>query len=117
MDIVEKRRHPRVSAFNEETAVLHAGSTDVPVKLIDLGRTGVLCGCFNSIAEEKVTQIGERVFVTLQLSESVIDLQARVVRRTPESVALEFTDVRAETGELLDEKIKTMQRRHRAANA
>ncbi len=50
MRAVDRRRFARIPVFHEEAAVVHAQGGDIPIKIVDLSRTGLLF----SFAERRV---------------------------------------------------------------
>ena len=104
---VERRRSARVSLSQEEAAVVHAGDHEILGRVVDFSATGALLSLLDSPSQsESGAECGERVALSMHLHQSVFQVAARVVRRTPGFVAVEFAD----TPEALDkigEKVGT----------
>ena len=115
---VERRRSVRIPLFQEEAAVIHAGDRELPVKLVDLSRSGALVTVLD------MPPLGSRNFATderLELSmhskDSVLHVKARVVRTGPLFIAVEFIDESEDVLRKIAEKLSTVQARNKAARA
>jgi len=110
MTVVERRRSPRVTVFNEEAALMHAGSRDIPVKLIDLSRSGLSFSFLDlSSLSESSSQPTERFEVSIAYNRSELRLRARMIRQTPLSVAAEFVELEEEMVRKLEEKLRHLE--------
>jgi hypothetical protein len=95
---VDRRRSERVSFSQEEAAIVHAGGRDILVRVIDFSATGALLSLLDSTASsESSANCGESVSLAVHLNQSVFHVGARVVRRTPGFLAVEFFETLSST--------------------
>ena len=111
MSTVERRRSARILAF-EEQAVIHAAGRDIPVRLVDISNTGALVGLVDmpafdgrNIADEQQLEL------SMQHGHSIFQIGARVIRTTPQFVAVEFHEVREGIRKSLDAKLRLLETR------
>jgi hypothetical protein len=110
MSVVERRRSPRITVFNEEAALMHAGARDIPVKLIDLSLTGLSFSFLDlSSLSDSNSQPAEPFELSIAYNRSELRLRARMIRQTPLSVAVEFVDLEEQTARKLVEKLQNLE--------
>ena len=103
----ERRRAARFPVSGEEAAVIYAASQDIPVRLVDLSATGALVSLCGLIMDESRTvRIGDEVELSMKSERSILRVSARVVRTTPQFIAMEFLDRR--DGIVIDEKVRAL---------
>ena len=96
---VERRRSVRVFPSQEEAAVVYAGGREMLVRVVDFSRTGALLSLLNaSSSSESNADFGERVTLSMHVNELVCQVTARVVRRGPGFVAVEFIETGVVSG-------------------
>lgn len=106
---VERRRFPRIPFFSEEAALIHAGARDIPVKLVDLSRTGLLFSFLDlSSLSDPNSQPKEPLEVSIAHNHSELRLRGRMVRQTSLAVAMEFIELREDVARKLDEKLRSL---------
>jgi hypothetical protein len=102
MDAIERRQTSRVVAACEEVAVIHDKGRELPARLVDISQTGALISLFGPLAEEHLSDSFE---LSIQDHQSTLQVKARIVRRSPQYIAVQFTDQRADVQERLGEKV------------
>lgn len=109
MCVVDRRRFARIPVFHEEAAVVHAPGRDIPIKIVDLSRTGLLFSFLEmSSLSDWSCEAGELLEISIDHEQSVLHLKARVVRRTLLSVAGEF-EVGEEAAKKLEAKLRAIE--------
>ena len=105
---VERRRSLRVPLWQEEAAVVQAGGREILVRVVDFSPIGALLSLLEIPGlSESSADFGERVNLSMHLDESVFQVAARVVRRTPGFVAVEFVDT-GETSDKIEAKVRSI---------
>src|SRR5262249_18553089 len=105
MSVVERRRSARVAIVQEEAAVIHARDIDLPVRIIDLSKTGALVHfLYMPSFGSAEFAAGEPLQLSVRHSHSVCQIMARVIRTTHEFIAVEFLDQPNSIWETLEEK-------------
>ncbi len=109
MNVVERRRSARIPVFNEQAGVIHAQGRDVPVKIRDLSRSGLLFSFLEtSSCSDCNCEPGALLELSIDHDRSVLHLSARVVRCNLESVAVEF-EMTEQVGKKLDDKLRAAE--------
>jgi hypothetical protein len=105
----ERRRSRRYSLLREEIAVIHDLHHDRPATLIDFNSTGALFALveFPAIPENRL-KVDDRLELSLQGDTSPFYVRAKIVRRGPQFLAVEFTENRADSLDALNEKTRRL---------
>lgn len=107
MDALERRRSKRVVVPREQAAVIHDQHREIPAKLVDLSRTGALVRLFTlSLMVED--SLSDCIELSMHDDRSVLYVKARIVRRGPQFIAVEFIDERTDVHKRIDEKLRNM---------
>jgi hypothetical protein len=106
MNALERRRSGRISIDGEEAAVIHARDLDLPVRLVDLSKTGALVNFLNfaTFGGAEIST-GESLQLSLSHAHSVFQIMARVIRTTHDFIAVEFLDESEGSRKALEDKI------------
>jgi len=115
MDVGERRQAVRVPLLHKEIAVLHAADRDIPVKILNLSVRGLLMNFLDTPLSAKSAERAVELSLHDSRSRSMFQLQARVIRRTEQSVAVEFVKVRANILKRLEEKLRTVEVQNKAS--
>lgn len=102
----ERRRSQRYALLREEVAVVHDLQQDRPATLIDFSTTGALLSLVELAGfPECNSKLDERLELSLQCNGSSFYVRARVVRRGPRFVAVEFNETRPESLAAIEAKV------------
>ena len=110
MDALERRQSGRVVAACEDVAVIHDKGREVLARLVDLSQTGALISLFGLVVEE---HLSDSLELLMHDQSSILQIKVRVVRRSPQLIAVEFTDQRPDVQERIGEKVRTTLLRER----
>jgi hypothetical protein len=106
MNASERRRSTRISVAGEEAAVIHARDLDLPVRLVDLSKTGALVNFLNFPTSGGADlSTGESLQLSLSHAHIVFQIMARVIRTTHDFIAVEFLDESERSRKALEDKI------------
>jgi hypothetical protein len=102
----ERRRAQRYALLREEVAIVHDLQQDRPATLVDFSATGALLTLVELAGFPSCNSaIDDRVELSLQCDGSSFYVRARVVRRGPRFLAVEFVESRSESLEAIDAKV------------
>src|SRR6185503_14742648 len=102
----ERRRSQRYALLREEVAVVHDLQHDRPATLVDFSDTGALLALVDLAGfPECNSTIGDRLELSLQCDGSSFYVRAKVVRRGPRFLAVEFVETRPESLGAIDAKV------------
>lgn len=110
MDALERRQSGRAVAACEDVVVIHDKGREVLAQLVDLSQTGALISLFGLVVEE---HLSDSLELLMHDRSSILQIKVRIVRRSPQLIAVEFTDQRGDVQERLDEKVRTTHLRKR----
>lgn len=101
----ERRRAHRYALLREEVAVVHDLQHDRPATLLDFSATGALLTLVELAGFPSCNSaIGDRLELSLQCDGTSFYVRAKVVRRGPRLLAVEFVETRAESLAAIDAK-------------
>jgi hypothetical protein len=102
----ERRRSQRFALLREEIAVVHDLRQDRPATLVDFSANGALLSLVELAGfPECSSKIDDRLELSVQCNASSFYVRARVVRRGPRFLAVEFVETRPESLAAIEEKI------------
>ena len=105
----ERRRSQRYALLREEVAVVHDLHQDRPATLIDFSTTGAMLSLVELAGfPESNSKIDDRLELSLQCNGSSFYVRARVVRRGPRFLAVEFNETRPESLAAIDAKVQRL---------
>ena len=107
MDVIERRRSKRVTVSREQVAVIHDKAGDIPAKLIDLSATGALIR-FVTLSLMGEESLSDCIELSMHDESCVLQVRARIIRRGPQFIAVEFMDERPGFAERIAEKIRKL---------
>ena len=94
----ERRRAQRYALLREEVAVVHDLQQDRPATVVDFSATGALLSLVELAGFPPCnSDIDDRVELSLQCDGSSFYVRAKVVRRGPRLLAVEFVETRPES--------------------
>jgi c-di-GMP-binding flagellar brake protein YcgR len=103
----ERRRSHRYALLREEIAVVHDLRQDRPATLVDFSATGALLSLVDVAGfPECNSKIDDRLELSLPGDGSSFYIRARVVRRGPRFLAVEFVETRPESLAAIEAKIE-----------
>jgi len=106
----ERRRSQRYALLREEIAVVHDLQQDRPATLIDFSSTGALLSLVELAGfPASNSAIDDRLELSLQCDASSFYVRARIVRRGPSFLALQFTETRPESLEAIAAKVHRLE--------
>lgn len=109
----ERRRSQRYALLREEIAIVHDLLHDRPATLIDFSSTGALIALVELAGfPECSSAIDHRLELSLQCDSSSFYVRARIVRRGPRLLAVEFVETRPESLEAIDAKVRRLEQLH-----
>jgi hypothetical protein len=95
---VERRRSARVPFSKAEAAVLQVGDREIFVQIVNISANGALLAMLELPSVSTFSQDCDgSVVLSMNLDQSVVHTKARVIRRTPGFLAVEFGDALTET--------------------
>ena len=107
MTVLERRRSARIAIVGEEAAIIHARDVDLPVRVVDLSKTGALVNFLNVPTFSNVEFVaGESLQLSLRHSHSVFQIMARVIRTTHDFIAVEFLNESERSVKALEDKLQ-----------
>jgi c-di-GMP-binding flagellar brake protein YcgR len=105
----ERRRSHRYALLREEIAVVHDLRQDRPATLVDFSATGALLSLVDVAGfPECNSKIEDRLELSLQGDASSFYVRARIVRRGPRLLAVEFVETRPESLAAIEAKIERL---------
>jgi hypothetical protein len=105
----ERRRSERYALMREEVAVVHDLQHDRPATLVDFSATGCLLALVELAGFPSCNStIDDRLELSLQCDASSFYVRAKVVRRGPRFLALEFNETRPESLGAIDAKVQRL---------
>jgi len=106
MNTFERRRSARLVVSREDIALVHDQEREIPARLVDMSQTGALMTLFLPPAVDR----GFSKFIELSMHDGplVLHVKARVVRHSPEFLAVEFADERAGVHERINAKLERL---------
>jgi hypothetical protein len=114
MDDLERRQSGRIIAACEDVVVIHDKGREVPAQLVDLSQTGALISLFGLVVEE---HLSDSLELLMHDQSSILQIRVRIVRRSPQLIAVEFTDQRPDVQERIGKKVRTTRLRERDMGA
>jgi len=111
MSAVDRRRSDRLAPLeaDEELVFIHYGGRDTPAKLVDFSREGVLLGLIDALIDwECHAEKGETCDVSMYHESSIFQVKAKVVRKTPKAIALEFAEQSPKVAAKIDSKYERL---------
>jgi len=105
----ERRRSHRYALQREEIAVVHDLQHDRPATLVDFSATGALLSLVELAGFPSCnSKIDDRLELSVQCDASSFYVRARVVRRGPRFLAVEFVETRAESLGAIEAKVQRL---------
>ena len=105
----ERRRSQRYALLREEVAVVHDLQHDRPATLIDLSATGALLSLVELAGFPACnSNIDDRLELSLQCDATSFYVRAKVVRRGPRFLAVEFAETRPESLTAIEAKVQRL---------
>ncbi len=105
----ERRRSQRYALLREEIAIVHDLQHDRPASLVDFSSTGALVSLVELAGFPSCnSSIDDQLELSLQCDGSSFYVKARIVRRGPRFLALEFVETRPESIDAIGAKIQRL---------
>jgi hypothetical protein len=111
MSAVERRRSDRLVPLeaDEELVFIHYGGRDTPARLVDFSKEGVLLDLIDMLIDwECYAEKGEICDVSMYHESSIFQVKAKVVRKTPKALALEFAEQSPKVAAKIDSKYERL---------
>ena len=109
----ERRRSQRFALLREEVAVVHDLQQDRPATLVDFSSNGALLSLVELAGfPECNSTIDDHLELSFQCDASSFYVRARIVRRGPRLVAVEFVETRPESLEAIEAKLHRLAHLH-----
>jgi hypothetical protein len=106
----ERRRSQRYSLMREEIAVVHDLQHDRPATLIDFSVSGALVTLVELAGlPECRSNVDDRLELSIQGDTNPFYVRARIVRRGPRFLALEFVETRMESLDAIRAKVQRLE--------
>jgi hypothetical protein len=105
----ERRRSQRYALLREEIAVVHDLQHDRPATLVDFSTTGALISLVELAGFPACnSRIDDRLELSLQCDASSFYVRAKIVRRGPRLLAVEFVETRPESLAAIEAKVQRL---------
>jgi hypothetical protein len=106
----ERRRSQGYSLLREEIAVVHDLQHDRPATLIDFSATGALVNLVDLAGlPDYHSNVDDRLELSVQGDTNPFYVRARIVRRGPRFLAVEFVETRTESLEAIIAKVGRLE--------
>jgi hypothetical protein len=109
----ERRRSQRYALLREEIAVVHDLQHDRPATLVDFSESGALISLVELAGFPACNSIiDDRLELSLQCDSSSFYVKAKIVRRGPRFLAVEFVETRPESVRAIEAKVRRLTQLH-----